>query len=60
MQISSAYGRLQVSATSLELTEHQILLKERGNLVAAFPKESVTLITKHGEELYNHKDQGYV
>lgn len=60
MQVSCAYGRLQVRANTLEVTEHQIILKEKGSLVAAFPRESVTLVTKHGEEIYNHKDQGYV
>ena len=60
MQVSSAYGRLQVRANTLEVTEHQVILKEKGNVIAAFPKETVTLVTKHGEELYNHKDQGYV
>lgn len=60
MQVYSAYGRQQVRANRIDVTEHQILLIEKDNLVAAYPRESVTLVTKHGEELYNQKDQGYV
>lgn len=60
MQVMGTYGKLQVNANTVEVTEHQLVLKEKGKVVAAFPKHSVSLITKHGEELYNQKDQGYV